>query len=80
MRFWRRFKVVIYAEILPRDFLQTLGNYCLSVTIAKIQGFKKFHKNFGQVSKALTPYGIINFFVLQIIKKHVISWNNLSII
>ena len=36
-------KVDLRAEILPRDFLQTLGNYCLSFTIAKIQSLKKFH-------------------------------------
>ena len=28
-------KVVVRAEILLRDFLQTLGNYHLSLTIAK---------------------------------------------
>ena len=28
-------KVVVRAEILPRDFLQTLGNYYLSLTEAK---------------------------------------------
>ena len=30
-------KVVVRAEILPRDFLQTLGNYYLSLTIAKFE-------------------------------------------
>ena len=30
------FKVVVRAEILARDFLQTQGNYYLSLTIAKI--------------------------------------------
>ena len=34
-------KVVVRAEILPRDFLQTPGNYHLSLTIAKIQRIKK---------------------------------------
>ena len=35
-------KVVVRAEILPRDFLQTPGNYYLSLTITKIQRLKKF--------------------------------------
>ena len=43
-------KVVVCAEILPRDFLHTLGNYYLSLTIAKIQSLKKFR----QFLKALT--------------------------
>ena len=30
-------KVVVRAEILPRDFLQTLENYYLSLTIAKFK-------------------------------------------
>ena len=30
-----RFKAVVRAEILPRDFLQTLGNYYLLFTEAK---------------------------------------------
>ena len=34
--------VVVRAEILPRDFLQTLGNYYLSLTIDKIQKLKNF--------------------------------------
>ena len=38
------FKVVVCAEILPRDFLQTLGNNYLSLTEAKIKGYKKFHR------------------------------------
>ena len=37
-------KVVVRAEILPRDFLQTPGNYYLSLTVAKIQRLKKFHR------------------------------------
>ena len=37
------FKVVARAEVLPRDFLQALGKYYLSLTIAKIQRLKKFH-------------------------------------
>ena len=43
-------KVVVRAEILPRDFLQTSGNYYFSLTAAKIQRLKKF----GQFLKALT--------------------------
>ena len=35
-------KVVVRAEILPRDFLLTLGNYYLSLTAAKIQSLKNF--------------------------------------
>ena len=30
---------------LPRDFLQTPGNYYLSLTIAKIQRLKKLNKS-----------------------------------
>ena len=37
-------KVVVYAEIIPRDFLQTPGNNYLWLTIAKIQRFKKNHR------------------------------------
>ena len=42
------FKVVVRAENLPREFLQTLGNYYLSVTMSKIQRLKKISplKNF----------------------------------
>ena len=36
-------KVVVRAEILPKDFIQTPGNNYLSLTIAKIKRFKKFH-------------------------------------
>ena len=43
-RFLERLKVVVRAEIVPRDFLQTYGNNCLSLTIAKIERFKKFHR------------------------------------
>ena len=46
------FKVVVRAEILPRDFLQTLGNFHLWLTIAKIQRLKNFTvKKFGQLFK-----------------------------
>ena len=31
------FKVVVRVEILPRDYLQTLRNYCLSFTTAKFK-------------------------------------------
>ena len=31
------FKVVVRADILPRSFLQTVGNFYLSLTIAKLQ-------------------------------------------
>ena len=34
------FKVVVCAEILPRDFLETLGNYYLSITVAKFKVIK----------------------------------------
>ena len=37
-------KVVVRAEILPRDFLQTPENYYLWRIKAKIQSFKKFHR------------------------------------
>ena len=37
-------KVAARVEILPRDFLQALGKYYLSLTIAKIQRLKKFHR------------------------------------
>ena len=37
-------KTVVCAGILPQDFLRTLGNYYLSLTIAKIQRLKKFHR------------------------------------
>ena len=33
-------KVVLRREILPRDILQTPPNYHLSLTVAKIEGFK----------------------------------------
>ena len=47
--------VAVRAEILPRDFLQTLGNYYLSLTVAKIQRLKNFTiKRFRQFLKALT--------------------------
>ena len=36
-------KVVVLAEILPRDFLQTLGNHYWWLTFAKIHRLKKFH-------------------------------------
>ena len=32
-----RLKVVVRAEILPRDILQTLGDYYLSLTVAKFK-------------------------------------------
>ena len=35
-------KVVVRAEILPRDFLQTLGNYYLSLTMAKFKVYTNF--------------------------------------
>ena len=37
-------KVVVCAEILPKDIFQTLGNYYLSLTIAKIQRSKGLHR------------------------------------
>ena len=47
-------KVVVRAEILPRDFLQTLGNYYLWLTEANIQRSKNFTvKKFVQFLKAL---------------------------
>ena len=50
-----RLKVVVRAEILPRDFLQTLGKYYWSLTIAKSHKLKKFTvKKFRQFLKALT--------------------------
>ena len=53
--FFHDFKVVVRAEILPRDFLQTLGNYYLSLTEAKFKVLKNFTvKKFRQFSKALT--------------------------
>ena len=48
-------KVVVRAEILPRDFLQTPGNYYLSLTITKIQRLKSSpSKKFRQFLKTLT--------------------------
>ena len=42
-----RLKVVVSAEILPRDFFQTSGNYYLLLTVAKIQRLQNFAvKNF----------------------------------
>ena len=38
------FKVVVCAEILPRDFLQTPGNNFLRLAKAKIRKLKKFHR------------------------------------
>ena len=47
-------KVVVSAEILHRDFHQTLGNYYLSLTIAKLK-FQNFTvRKFYQFLKALT--------------------------
>ena len=47
-------KVVVRAEILPRDFLETLGNYYLSLTVAKFKVLKNFTvKKFRQFLKAL---------------------------
>ena len=49
------FKVVVRAEILPRDFRQTLGKYYLPLTIAKFKVLKNFTvKKFSQFLKALT--------------------------
>ena len=45
--------VVVHAKILRRDFLQTLGNYYLSLTMAKIQRLKNFVKKFRHL-KTLT--------------------------
>ena len=39
----KSFKFVVHGEILPTDFLQTPGNNYLSVTIAKIERYKRFH-------------------------------------
>ena len=48
-------KVVVCAEILPRDLLQTLGKYYMSLTVTKIQRLKNFtFKKFGQFLKNLT--------------------------
>ena len=48
-------KVVVRAEILPRDFCQTLGKYYLPLTIAKFKVLKNFKvKKFRQFLKALT--------------------------
>ena len=46
------FKVVFRAEILPRDVLQTLGNYYLRLTIAKIQSWYCYTKTNGGSMKA----------------------------
>ena len=44
-----KIKVLALAEVLPRDFLQTPGNYYLSLTSAKIQRSQKFTvKTFGK--------------------------------
>ena len=49
------FKVVVRAEILPGDFLQTLGKYYLPLTIAKFKVLKNFTvKKIRQFLKALT--------------------------
>ena len=37
-------KVVVRADIIPRDFLQTPENYYLLLTEAKIQRLKAFHR------------------------------------
>ena len=48
-------KVVVRAEILPRDFRQTLGKYYLPLTIAKFKVLKNFTiKRSRQFLKALT--------------------------
>ena len=48
-------KVLGRAEILPRDFLQTLGNYYLSFTTANLKFKKNFKvKKFRQFLKTLT--------------------------
>ena len=48
-------KVDVHAEILPRDFLQTLGNYYLSLTVAKIQRLKNLNfKKIREFPQALT--------------------------
>ena len=48
-------RVVVRAEIITRDFLQTLGNYYLSLTIAKFKVKKKLQlKKFRPFLKALT--------------------------
>ena len=57
------FKVAVRAEILPRDFFQTPGNYYLSPAIAKIERLKKISrlKKFGQFLRALT----VNFSIFK---------------
>ena len=53
--------VVVRADILPRDFLQALGNYYLSLTMAKIGRLKKFHgQKLSSISKGF-DHEIINF-------------------
>ena len=37
-------KVAVRAEILPKEFLQTLGSYYLSLTTGKIQSLEKFRQ------------------------------------
>ena len=55
------FKVVVRAKILPRDFLQTLGNYDLGLTITKNQRLKKFHRqNLSAIFKGFDRE-IVNF-------------------
>ena len=50
-----KLKVVVRAEILPRDFRQTLGKYYLPLTIAKFKVLKHFTvKKIRQFLKALT--------------------------
>ena len=52
---------VVCAAILPRDFIQTQGNYSLSLTTAKIRRYKNFKlKKFGQFLKALTMKFLIS--------------------
>ena len=48
-------KVVVRAEILPRDFRQTLGKYYLPLTTARFKVLKNFTvQKFRQFLKALT--------------------------
>ena len=39
-----KIKVVVRAEIVLKDFLQTPGNYYLRLTIAKNETLEKFHR------------------------------------
>ena len=58
-----KLKVVVQGEILPREFLQTLENNYLSLTIAKTERFKKFHhlKIWSILKALIMKLSIFNF-------------------